>query len=118
MIDLIKEKKRFIVIGALGLVILTLFLPFYKLLILSTNFYSLNKTAFNAITIGLLIVSMVLTYFEKEKLSLLTIIPALAMIVYRMIDVTKYGSLGIGAFLSVILLLIAIFLQIYNFNKK
>ena len=118
----IKENKKYIVIVTLILFLLGLFLPFYKLSFISTDYYKMNTSAANVITVVLVVISILLTYFNKEKPSLLTIIPTLFLIIYKMIDYKNksygIGTFGIGAYLSVILLLIVVFLQVYNFDKK
>ena len=113
--DFLKKNGLYVSLGAIGVAIIGLFLPFWKISFLgistSVNFFQAGQ---GKLTFVALLAAAVLLFLDKEKkvaapvgkIALGALAAAVALTIYNMIDVSKasagLGSLAIGAYLCLI----------------
>ncbi len=126
--DFIKSNKKWIGIGACIVALLGTFFNFVTAKVLfmskSVTYFSTND---GKIAVVAIIVSAVLIYLKKEKVSLITLVGSLGLTIYDGIDgiqklkeaASVYGtaSLSIGFYIIVIGLAIAIAIQFIKSDK-
>lgn len=121
--DFIKKNRMWITLGGLALALIGCFLPFAKASVLGFS-QSVKYTDGDGILVIIaVIVSAVLVFLKKEKFSLIPSGIAAIITIYDMINTSHVASglasvsLGIGAFVIIIGLIVAIIIPVIPQDK-
>ena len=121
--DFIRKNRMWITLGGLALALIGCFMPFAKASVLGFS-QTVNYTDGDGILVVIaVIISAVLVFLKKEKFSLIPSGIGALITIYDMINTSRVASglasvsLGIGAFVVIIGLIVAIIMPLIPQNK-